>query len=118
MHVILKYFLVLAIIYAIFYAVLWPSYGNINNENQLKVPNSGPNERRPSLNSIQTIVISAKDFANSVGGIRMEQLYPHQRYKVRVSAKNALGAGPFSSDVVVMIYVTRHNFINIKVLCC
>ena len=57
--------------------------------------------KRPSLFSIQTVVATSKMFKSSIGGVTLDHLYPHQRYKVRVCAKNALGIGHFSSDVKV-----------------
>ena len=56
---------------------------------------------KPSLYNVYTIVTTAETFSLSVGGITLEKLYPYQRYKVRVAARNALGVGRFSSDVVV-----------------
>lgn len=60
---------------------------------------------RPSLYSVQTVIVTAQQVTSLVGGVRLEKLYPHQRYKVRVSAENALGVGLFSSDVLVSKYI-------------
>ena len=58
--------------------------------------------KKPLLYNVHTIVTSMEDFQRSIGGINLERLYPYQRYKVRVAAKNTLGVGQFSTDIMVI----------------
>lgn len=53
---------------------------------------------KPQLYKINSIVTSMEEFQRSVGGITLDRLFPFQRYKIRVAARNALGVGPFSAD--------------------
>ena len=68
---------------------------------------------RPSLHTVNTIVTSAEKFSKSVGGIELKNLYPYQKYKIRVAARNTLGVGRFSSDVLVSL-ILCYNYRQIN----
>ena len=76
-------------------------YHNKQKEGKSEKSRVLPDVTKPALYNVHTIVTTVELFSRSVGGITLEKLYPYQRYKVRVAARNALGVGRFSSDVLV-----------------
>ena len=67
--------------------------------------------KKPLLYNVHTIITSMDDFRRSVGGIHLARLYPYQRYKIRVAARNTLGVGQFSSDVLVIKHETNFGIL-------
>ena len=85
------------------FLVPWVPFDNNNVQTgeSLEVTKSSSDITRPSLYTVHTIATSAEFFSRSLGGITLQNLYPYQKYKIRVAARNTLGVGRFSSDVMV-----------------
>ena len=87
------------------FLVPWTPYERRSTEglNDLDTSSLSSMNKSPLLHVIHTILTTAESFSRSLGGIVLPKLYPYQRYKARVAARNSLGIGKFSSDIKVSV---------------
>ena len=87
------------------FLVPWTPYERRSTEglNDLDTSSLSSLNKSPLLHVIHTVLTTAESFSRSLGGIVLPKLYPYQRYKVRVAARNSLGIGKFSSDIKVSV---------------
>ena len=85
------------------FSVPWTPYESRSTEHLKDLDNTSLSSlnKSPLLHVIHTVLTTAESFSRSLGGIVLPKLYPYQRYKVRVAARNSLGIGRFSSDIKV-----------------
>ena len=100
-------------LFSLLFLVPWTPYNFFITENEQILGASKPETdiKRQSLYVVNTILTTAEKFERLVGGIRLQKLYPHQRYKVRIAARNSLGVGRFSSDVMVSKLLNNDKFV-------